>query len=238
MTDAERVASAVNSLNVVWDGAAVTNAAPNVLGPRPSVQVLRPQDLKDSYEAEPAAFGAPLDDLGGTTGQLVLVDDGTGIATDACEPIVNNAHGKIALVDRGTCAFVIKVAYAQAAGAKGVIVANNQPKGLLTMGGADPTIEIPAVMVTRDNGDLFKANLPGVNVKLIIDEDFQSGTTEGYVRLYAPDPVALGSSISHWDTTATPNLLMEPFINSDLRASETLDLTPFLFEDIGWTLTP
>jgi hypothetical protein len=29
---------------------------------------------------------------------------------------------------------------------------------------------------------------------------------------------------------------MEPFINSDLRASDTLDLTPSLFRDIGWRL--
>ena len=59
---------------------------------------------------------------------------------------------------------------------------------------------------------------------------------DGFVRLYAPNPVAAGSSKSHFDTAATPNLLMEPSINDDLMPSVFLDLTPNLFEDIGWTL--
>ena len=56
------------------------------------------------------------------------------------------------------------------------------------------------------------------------------------MRLYAPATVALGSSISHFDTVASPNLLMEPFINADLRSTRNLDLTPALMQDIGWQL--
>jgi hypothetical protein len=36
----------------------------------------------------------------------------------------------------------------------------------------------------------------------------------------------------------TPNALMEPFINDDLNAADTVDLTPALFKDVGWTLQP
>ena len=119
------------------------------------------------------------------------------------------------------------------------MVANNQPSGPAPMGGTDPSITIPSVGITKDQGGAIKAELrPGVNVKLILDDDFSAGTTDGYVRLYAPNPVQPGSSISHWDTSATPNLLMEPFINSDLAPSFDLDLTPYLFEDIGWVLAP
>ena len=239
MTDAERQASAVNGPNVVWNGPSVTGMAPMVLGPRPSVKVLRPKSLKGSFEAQPASFGPPLMGGGGTTGLVVLADDGVGVGSDACEPILNNLDGKIALVDRGACAFTTKVGNAQAAGAKGVMVANNQPSGPAPMGGTDPSITIPSVGITRDQGDTIKAELrPGVNVKLILDDNFSAGTTDGYVRLYAPNPVQQGSSISHWDTSATPNLLMEPFINSDLAPSFDLDLTPYLFEDIGWVLAP
>jgi hypothetical protein len=46
--------------------------------------------------------------------------------------------------------------------------------------------------------------------------------------------VALGSSISHYDTAASPNLLMEPAITPTLEASVNVDLTAALFEDIGW----
>lgn len=239
MTDAERQASAVNGPNVVWNGPSVTGMAPMVLGPRPSVEVLRPKSLKGSFEAQPASFGPPLTGGGGTTGQVVLANDGVGVGSDACEPILNNLDGKIALVDRGACAFTTKVGNAQAAGAKGVMVANNQPSGPAPMGGTDPSITIPSVGITKDQGGAIKAELrPGVNVKLILDDDFSAGTTDGYVRLYAPNPVQSGSSISHWDTSTAPNLLMEPFINSDLAPSFDLDLTPYLFEDIGWVLAP
>jgi hypothetical protein len=56
----------------------------------------------------------------------------------------------------------------------------------------------------------------------------------GNVRLYAPNPVQSGSSIYHYDTVASPNLLMEPFINSSLDAH--LDLTDDLMVDVGWAL--
>src|SRR5205085_719689 len=50
------------------------------------------------------------------------------------------------------------------------------------------------------------------------------------------NPLVGGSSISHWDTLATPNLLMEPFINQDLTLSvkPPQDLTLSFMRDIGW----
>ena len=61
-----------------------------------------------------------------------------------------------------------------------------------------------------------------------------AGTNAGLVRLYAPDPVQPGSSVSHFDTAASPNLLMEPAINGDLGSD--LDLSDELMQDIGWSL--
>jgi len=54
----------------------------------------------------------------------------------------------------------------------------------------------------------------------------------GRVKLFAPNPVQPGSSVSHWDTTATPSLLMEPYITGSLASD--LDLTDELMKDIGW----
>ncbi len=54
----------------------------------------------------------------------------------------------------------------------------------------------------------------------------------GRVKLYAPNPLQQGSSVSHWDTTATPSLLMEPYITGSLASD--LDLTDELMKDIGW----
>jgi hypothetical protein len=45
-----------------------------------------------------------------------------------------------------------------------------------------------------------------------------------------------GSSISHWDVTAFPNLLMEPAINGNL--SSEVDATLAHFADIGWLGLP
>ena len=209
-----------------------------MLGPRPSIKVNNPKTLKGSYEAQAASYGPALRTDGGITGKMVVVNDGVGVASDGCEPAQNNLNGKIALIDRGACSFAQKTFYAQLAGAKGVIVVNSQPVGLPPMGGADdPFFEIPSVGVTKDVGDMFKAasanNIVG---KLIADTDFLAGTQDGYVRLNAPNPVQPGSSKFHWDPSASPNLLMEPSINSDLDPSNDLDLSPNLLEDIGWPL--
>jgi hypothetical protein len=63
-------------------------------------------------------------------------------------PMILCVMGKIALVDRRTCTFMVKVKNAQLAGAKGVIAANNVPDGLPPMGGTDPTITIPSIGVS------------------------------------------------------------------------------------------
>ncbi len=73
----------------------------------------------------------------------------------------------------------------------------------------------------------------GANVK--IASGFLTAGREastGRVQLYTPMTLEPGSSIVHWDTAATPNLLMEPAINSDLTT--TLDLTRQQMRDIGW----
>jgi len=61
-----------------------------------------------------------------------------------------------------------------------------------------------------------------------------SGTDPaGHARLYAPNPVQSGSSISHFDTAASPDLLMEPYITSSLDSD--LDLTDDQLFDVGWS---
>ncbi len=77
-----------------------------------------------------------------------------------------------------------------------------------------------------------------VQGRIQIDSSRQLGThrTSGSILLYTPDPVQPGSSISHWDTSAFPNLLMEPAINPGLPFLG-LDVTPGAMEDMGWPLT-
>ncbi len=73
----------------------------------------------------------------------------------------------------------------------------------------------------------------GANVR--IASSFLSAARDaatGRVELFTPNPVQPGSSVSHWNTTASPNLLMEPAINTGLPL--TGDLTRQLLRDIGW----
>lgn len=58
---------------------------------------------------------------------------------------------------------------------------------------------------------------------------------EGLLRVHAPDPLEPGSSISHWTPDAHPPLLMEPSLEAGVF--DQVDLTPALFEDIGWPIT-
>ena len=59
---------------------------------------------------------------------------------------------------------------------------------------------------------------------------------KGRPLLYTPATLAPGSSVSHWDVSASPNLLMEPNINPDLTTTLTppYDLTLPVMKDIGW----
>jgi len=250
MTNAERAASAINTRRVVWDGAHVTDSVPDVLAPgTPLLHISAPAAIVGNYAVGAAAFGPPLSSAG-VTGDVVQALDAiepaspplpAGTATDGCSPLSNAAAvtGKIALVDRGTCAFTLKVKNAQDAGAVAVLVVNNvagaPPPGL---GGADPTISIPSVMITQADGNTIKANLAApVNATLGVDlAVFAGADTAGKALLYTPNPVQGGSTISHWDTSAFRNQLMEPAINADLTHSvkPPEDLTLPLFRDIGW----
>ena len=124
------------------------------------VTVNSPAAIAGDYPASRAVFGPQFPDTGPITGNVTVVDDGVGVTSDGCEPLVGFPAGDIALIDRGVCAFVLKVNNAQAAGASAVLMVNNVAGNPITMGGADPAIVIPSLMVSLDNGDLYKANLP------------------------------------------------------------------------------
>jgi hypothetical protein len=243
MTDAERVASAINTGNLVWIGQQVVNEVPGMLA-TPRLRVNSPPSIAGSYEVGTAGFGAQLN-LSGVTANVVQALDPSNsegpTTSDGCSPLTNAAavSGKIALIDRGVCTFVTKVKNAQNAGAVGVIIADNTadspPAGL---GGSDPTITIPSVRITQADGNTINAQLAsGVNATLLLDPSAPAGADSlGRPRMYAPDPLEGGSSIAHWDTSTFPNQLMEPRINSDLSHSVMApqDLSFALLRDTGW----
>ena len=109
-----------------------------------------------SYDASSADFGPQLTETG-LSGTVVSASDGVGTASDACEALVGFTSGAIALVDRGACSFSVKVKNAQNAGAKAVIVVNNNEAPAASMGGTDTTITISSVMVSKADGNAIRA---------------------------------------------------------------------------------
>jgi PA domain len=250
MTPAERVASGVNSRKLVWTGANAVAAVPTVLSVgTPILTITAPAAVAGTYDVGPASFGPALSSPG-ITGEVMPVVDTAGNLGLACTPFsaLNAAavNGNIALVDRGgTCTFAAKVLNAQNANAIAVLVADNvagsPPAGL---GGTDPTITIPSARITLANGNSFKGALAtrsrlhsGTTANLGLNLAIRSGADAGGRPLmYTPNPFQSGSSVSHWDTSAFPNQLMEPAINGDLTHEVTPpnDLTLPLLKDIGW----
>ncbi len=112
MTNAQRATSAINTRRLAWTGANVFAAVPVVLQPgTPNLAGLAPASVVGNYLVGNAQFGPPLQP-GGLDGEVMPVVDqanGTGLA---CTPL-NAANtlavnGKIALVDRGTCALFLR----------------------------------------------------------------------------------------------------------------------------------
>lgn len=103
-----------------------------------------------------AQFGNPLDPTG-VTGNVQLSS-----ILDGCTIIpAGSLTGKIGLVERGTCAFTVKVKNAQDAGANAVIIYNNLANGntIGGMSGTDATITIPSVLITNTEGEYIKSQL-------------------------------------------------------------------------------
>ncbi|NNF67909.1 MAG: hypothetical protein HKM98_10410, partial [Gammaproteobacteria bacterium] len=77
----------------------------------------------------------------------------------------------------------------------------------------------------------------GSNAMVIAFFFLSNGTDpSGFPLLYAPGNLELGSSVYHWDTSVSPNALMEPNLSGNLDVTETLDLTPTMLRDMGWPI--
>lgn len=249
MSDAERKASAVSGDALSWNGPNVGNAVPFVLAPESTLAISGPAaaEAAGNYDVGDASFGPPLGQPPVSAQLMPVIDqeDGSGLA---CTPLsAANAlavKNNIALVDRGTCAFVIKAKNVQNAGARGLLVADNAPGPVSGLSGTDETIAIPSVRITQAAGATLKAKLArrsrtesGVVASLGINPDRLAGADQANrILLYTPVEFSPGSSVSHYSTDAKANQLMEPSINGDLshEVKAPRDLTYPLFIDIGW----
>ena len=168
----------------------------------PAVVINSPASIARVCEAGRAFFGGAVDEVG-VTGDVVLADDGVAPGSDACTALpAGSAAGKVALVDRGTCGFVVKVKNAQNAGAIAVVVANNVD-AIQGMGGADPTITIPSLLISLSNGNAIKGELAlGNTVNVSLKEVPEDGAEGSYRWLSGEDdPAFFGAIRDLWTPT-------------------------------------
>jgi PA domain len=251
LTNAQRALSAHSFGRVVWTGAFVTAGVPNVLSLGiVEVRSTTPASIAGPYQFGTAAFGPTVASSNVSANVVVALDaiEVGGNQIDGCSPFTNAAEvaGKIALIERGgACGFAVKARNATAAGAVAAIIYNQPVNGNLAPPGmADDGINgafvtIPTISLRRLDGvDIFSALPTPVNITMGNNPNIRAGADAlNRARVFAPFPVAGGSSISHFDSVARRNLLMEPAINGDLthKVKAPDDLTFELLRDIGWT---
>ncbi|HEY5890654.1 MAG TPA: S8 family serine peptidase [Acidimicrobiia bacterium] len=164
-------------------------------------------------EAAEGGFTPPLALVGPVIGNVVTLVDGVGDTNDGCEPAANAADiaGNIALVERGICDFVVKVANAEAAGAIATIVFNDAARGdaLLNMGGSG-SFNAPSVFVGHTDGQAMSdAYTSGSVVEATLSADILIPKPEladtladftsrgpGFANTFKPDVAAPGFGIN------------------------------------------
>ncbi len=112
-----------------------------------------------TFAGNESAFDPPnprLADTGPVSGSIVAVEPFEG-CTELTNP--EEVAGNIALVSRGSCAFIDKHLTAVAAGASAVIVYNNQGNGLINMAGDGTGVDIPSIFIGQDDGTAIAAAL-------------------------------------------------------------------------------
>ena len=188
--------------------------------PVPILRINAPQSIAGDCPAGAAQFGPPVT-AEGTRGEVVLAREPSGETTGCAGPFTEPLAGKIALIDRGTCNFTVKVKNAQDAGAIGVVIGNTTD-ATGVMGGADASITIPSIMISLGNRNLIAGRIAaGEAVDVTLRVKGASAPENSYRWLVAEDsggfrPTAPpgGAAIRDmWD----PTCLGDPGRVSDLE---------------------
>lgn len=135
-----------------------------------SITVFAPSDLQKAFQDKyakgiiPSSMGNFGNPPYGSflTGQLIIEDKSYSTACDPLPPIQGesaSASSQIVMVSRGDCAFVVKVRNAQNIGAKAVIIVNDDDSDItdfiMTDNGAGGNLDIPAFIISQEDGNLF-----------------------------------------------------------------------------------
>lgn len=230
--------------------------------PVPALTIVSPAASARTIPYLPSVQGSQLGGIGGpypdepfvadvVVADPVIASDENGVG------VLNNAAdvaGKIVLIDRGVSTFATKILVAQEAGAKAVIIVNeNNPDSVPgILGGEAAGITIPAGMISKSDGDALKA-LVGSGLQLRFGPD--TSTTIGSADLNqttlftaavsAPGlyPVRFlnfeggGGAHAEWfsiDSEGERHLVNDPQDSAALRAWSAVSAVPAPVLSIAW----
>jgi len=245
MNNTERKASALNEPDLVWKGAKVAADSDMHLGPAPELEINAPGGIAGIFDAvlgdEPSIVMPANGVTGGVLDGNTFFELNSGDPADGCDQLEFSADftGKIVLFDLPDpmiCFGAFPPFFAEFQGAIGVIIAATEESGLPDIGGqiTNQEITIPYIGVEKSVGVALRANLGSANVTIRNSNTKLTGENQGKVKMFAPASFDQGSSVSHWSSTASPDLLMEP--NLGVVDFADVDLTAAAFKDIGWSV--
>ncbi len=239
LTTAQRITSAGNVRRLVFDGENAQAAArgrlamgaPSLaLSPNPAGVVLARAVSDVELAVNPA--------LSQGSGRLVLADP-----TDGCSgPLQGNYRGAVVLLENGPdCPWQDALEALANAGAAGAIFVVSAPASTpaepLDAYGYGSAADVRAVTVSAATGTAINMAM-GTAMTATLGGDpnaWLGADAQGRPLLFASQPALRGSSLSHFDSLARPNLLMEAYVQGG--SNHDVDLTLAVLRDIGWAVS-
>lgn len=136
----------------IWLACALCALASLAVRVSADVKAYLPSGLSYTFSSMQAVFGGDLS-RNGNTFLLQTVNSSAGGFADGCGSlnVTSNSTTAVLLI-RGNCDFDIKALNAQSAGFGAAIIFDNVKEGLFEMGGDDPDVLIPTVLVSLSSG--------------------------------------------------------------------------------------
>jgi hypothetical protein len=234
MTDAQRLASMKNVRHLVWVGDNVKAATARVLALGAPLLSVVPVLAGLAGNLGETNFG-PLVAAGNARGSVVL-----GSPVSGCSALQSHPGAIFLLSGDSPCSPLNQADYATRAGAIALLLTDSNnfaPPSSLELPPAQLKvipITIPVVTISYADGQLL-ASSAGQALDLSLSGQSNRLTgADAYGRpyLYASDPVRAGSTVSHWDPLARPDLVEEP--ESGYQHPHDITMEAAVLRDIGW----
>lgn len=233
LTASERARSGGNVRRLVFDGEATKRA---------SAHYLDRGEPTLSFEPKVAGFSGFVADVGfaldpsqhPVTGPLMLADP-----IDGCGDFRSSVAGAVLVIEPNPvrCRGRDALLRAQRGGAAAILLVTPSPvdRPALPLAAGPVVIDLPIVTVGASDAVSMARAISRRKVQATLGGDPArriGADAEGHPFLFASYPSLPGSSISHFDPIARPDLLMEPYTSE--VPTHDLDLTVAVMRDLGW----